>query len=140
MTSRTRFVELKRVFARLHAEDGCPWDRQQTTRSLLPYLREEVAEFVREVRRNDAEGMREELGDILLHVMFYSQIAERAGTFTIEDVIAGLIAKLKRRHPHVFGQGKARSVAQIVRTWERIKKTERCRRAPPAARIKKRPV
>jgi tetrapyrrole methylase family protein/MazG family protein len=122
---KTRFTELKKVFATLHGERGCMWDKQQTHRSLIKDLREEVDEFIHTVKSNDHGHMQEELGDILLHVMFNAQIASKDGKFDIEDVIAGLIAKLKRRHPHVFGKVKVSSTRQIIANWNRIKAKER---------------
>jgi len=128
MKRGTKFTELKQVFKRLHGPQGCPWDKQQTHRSLIPHLREEVDEFAAAVRKNQAHHMTEELGDLLLHVMFQAQIAQRQGRFDIEDVIAGLIRKLKRRHPHVFGTVKAKSARQVIANWKRIKSLEKKRR------------
>lgn len=125
MPVRTCFIELKKVFTILHGPAGCMWDKKQTQRSLLPHLREEVGEYIAAAKRNKHEHMKEELGDILLHVMFSAQIASKTGVFTIEDVIKGLIDKLKRRHPHVFGDTKVRSTRQIKANWNRIKKQEK---------------
>ena len=121
----TKFIELKKIFKKLHGPRGCLWDKKQSHRSLIPHLREEVREFIAAVGENDPRHMKEELGDILLHVMFNAQIAAKAGAFTIEDVIDGLIRKLKRRHPHVFGTVKAKSARQIIRNWNKIKAQER---------------
>jgi len=125
MRKKTRFEELKDVFKTLHGPRGCMWDKAQTHRSLIPHLREEVKEFISAVKRNDPGHMQEELGDLLLHVMFNAQIAVREKTFDIEDVIDTLIKKLKRRHPHVFGTAKVRSTRQIIRNWHRIKEQEK---------------
>ncbi|MFA5361902.1 MAG: MazG nucleotide pyrophosphohydrolase domain-containing protein [Candidatus Omnitrophota bacterium] len=124
----TKFIELKKVFKTLHGPQGCLWDKKQTHRSLIPHLREEVGEFITAVKRNDSRNMKEELGDLLLHVMFNAQIASKAKTFTIEEVIDGLIKKLKRRHPHVFGKTRVRSARQIIRNWNLIKEAEKRRR------------
>lgn len=121
----TRFNELKKIFRILHGPKGCLWDKEQTHKSLLPYLKEEAGEFIAEVKRGDTHRMKEELGDILLQVMFHSQLAEKAGRFNVEDVIDVLIKKLKRRHPHVFGKTRVTSSAQIVRNWEKIKAREK---------------
>jgi tetrapyrrole methylase family protein / MazG family protein len=121
----TKFVELKRVFKTLHGPRGCLWDKKQTHRSLIPHLKEEVNEFIDAVNQKDSRHMKEELGDLLLHVMFNAQIASKAKTFTIEDVIDGLIKKLKRRHPHVFGKTKVKSARQIIRNWKSIKAMEK---------------
>ena len=125
MKKGTKFTELKYVFERLHGPGGCPWDKQQTHRSLIPHLREEVDEFIAAVRKDQTNHMSEELGDLLLHVMFQAQIAQRHGRFDIEDVISGLIRKLKRRHPHVFGTVKAKSARQVIANWNRIKSLEK---------------
>jgi len=125
MRKNTKFIELKEIFTTLHGPRGCMWDKQQTHKSIIPGLREEVREFVAEVEKGDFSHMREELGDILLHVMFHAQIAAKSGKFDIEDVIDGLIEKLKRRHPHVFGKVKVNSRRQIIMNWNKIKLLER---------------
>ncbi|MCK9432256.1 MAG: MazG nucleotide pyrophosphohydrolase domain-containing protein [Candidatus Omnitrophica bacterium] len=125
MEKKTGFIELKKVFRRLHGRRGCLWDKKQTHKSLIKDLREEVDEFIRAVKHGDCRNMQEELGDILLHVMFNAQIASKNGKFDIEDVIAGLIGKLKRRHPHVFGKVKVNSARQIIANWEMIKAAEK---------------
>lgn len=128
MKQVTRFVQLKEVFRRLHGPRGCLWDKEQTHQTILPQLQEEVDEFIAAVRAGDPGAMREELGDVLLHVMFHAQIASKQERFDIEDVIAELIRKLKRRHPHVFGSQKVDSTSQIIANWQRIKKQEKKRR------------
>ncbi|OIO79386.1 MAG: hypothetical protein COW11_04355 [Candidatus Omnitrophica bacterium CG12_big_fil_rev_8_21_14_0_65_43_15] len=125
---RTKFIELKNVFQVLHSPKGCLWDKKQTHKSLIPYLREEAEEFIDALKSNKLEHMKEELGDILLQVMFHSQLASKEGRFDIEDVIDVLIKKLKRRHPHVFGNVKVKSAKEIISNWERIKKTEKRRK------------
>jgi tetrapyrrole methylase family protein / MazG family protein len=122
---RTKFTELKDIFDTLHGPKGCLWDKKQTHRSILAHLREEVDEFVAAVRKGDRHNMQEELGDVLLHVMFHAKLAQKAGKFDVEDVIDGLIKKLKRRHPHVFGTEKVSSARQIIRNWEKIKAREK---------------
>lgn len=125
MKSKTKFHELKKVYEKLHSPKGCMWDRKQTHKSLLPYLKEESEEFIAAVRKNDYHNMREELGDILLQVMFHAQIAKNDKRFDIEDVIDVLIKKIKRRHPHVFGNVKVRSTRDIKRNWDKIKQLEK---------------
>jgi len=120
-----KFDELKRVFDKLHSPDGCMWDLKQTHESLIKYLKEETGEFISAVKSRDTENMKEELGDILLQVMFHSQIAKKQGKFTIEDVIDTLTKKLKRRHPHVFAGKKVKSVDEILSNWKKIKKSEK---------------
>jgi tetrapyrrole methylase family protein / MazG family protein len=125
MPKRTKFTELKKVYAELHGTRGCPWDKKQTHESLLPYLKEEVREFIAEVKERNYEFMKEELGDILLQVMFHSAIASKEGRFDVEDVIDVLIKKLKRRHPHVFGKAKLKTARQVIISWNKIKAMEK---------------
>ncbi|MGE5309022.1 MAG: MazG nucleotide pyrophosphohydrolase domain-containing protein, partial [Deltaproteobacteria bacterium] len=104
------------------------WDKKQTHKTILNHLHEEVDEFVAAVRAGDVANMREELGDVLLHVMFHAKLAQKAGKFDVEDVIDELIRKLKRRHPHVFGTEKAGSAEEIIRNWDKIKAREKAAR------------
>jgi len=122
---KTNFNELKEIYKILHSPKGCMWDKKQTHKSIRKDLREEVQEFVRATRKNDPHQMKEELGDILLHVMFQAQIAAKKKEFDIEDVILVLIEKIKRRHPHVFGNLKVNSTRQIISNWNKIKKHEK---------------
>lgn len=124
----TKFTQLKQVFKVLHGPKGCLWDKKQTHQSLLPYLKEESQEFIRAVKKRNYAHMKEELGDILLQVMFHSQIASKQNRFNVEDVIDYLIKKLKRRHPHVFGNVKVSSSKEIIANWHRIKARERKRK------------
>lgn len=119
-----KFNELKKIFEILHSPEGCMWDKLQTHKSLLKYLREETTEFIKAVRNGKPQNMKEELGDILLQIMFHCQLAKKKKIFTIEDVIDTLIRKLKRRHPHVFAGRKVKSVKDIIINWEKIKKQE----------------
>ncbi len=124
-----RFSKLIDLMAALRAPDGCPWDRKQTHESLKPYLLEEAYEVLETIDHRDTAKLKEELGDVLLQVIFHGQIAAEAGTFTIDDVIDHLAAKLVRRHPHVFG-GQDATVKpangdQVVTQWEEIKRAER---------------
>ncbi len=125
LSQKTKFIQLKKLFNTLHGPRGCLWDKKQTHASILLDLREEVDEFIREVRRKDYHRMKEELGDLLLHVMFHAQIAAKHRRFDIEDVIDTLIKKLVRRHPHVFGKVKVNSTRQIIANWHKIKKEEK---------------
>ncbi len=124
MHKNTKFTELKNIFAILHSKRGCMWDKQQTHKSLVNDLKEEVNEFIAAVKKNNCQQMQEELGDILLHVMFNAQIAQKQKKFDIEQVITNLISKLKRRHPHVFGKTKVSSTRQIIANWNKIKAQE----------------
>lgn len=120
----SRFEALVALVARLRAPDGCPWDRAQTHRSLKGALLEEACEVMAEIERGDAAGLQDELGDLLLHVVFHAQIAEEAGEFDVEGVIGAIADKLVRRHPHVFGDELARTSEEVKQTWERVKKAE----------------
>ncbi|MDP1853299.1 MAG: MazG nucleotide pyrophosphohydrolase domain-containing protein [Candidatus Omnitrophota bacterium] len=128
MKEKTKFIELKKIFEVLHGPKGCLWDKKQTHKSLLKYLKEETGEFVAAVRSGNLSHMQEELGDILLQVMFHSQIAAKENKFDSEDVITELIEKLKRRHPHVFGNTKVKSSREIIRNWNKIKAKEKIKK------------
>jgi len=120
----TRFEELKAIMTRLRGPDGCPWDREQTHLSLRPYLIEEAYEVLEAIDNGEPEPLSEELGDLLLQIIFHSQIALENDQFDVEDVITGIIEKLRRRHPHVFGDRKVRDSREVVKGWERIKQRE----------------
>jgi len=120
----TKFEELKEIMIRLRGPDGCPWDREQTHLSLRPYLIEEAYEVLEAIDGGAPEQLREELGDLLLQIVFHSQIARENGEFDVEDVIESLTEKLTRRHPHVFGDRKVRDSREVVERWERIKQQE----------------
>lgn len=120
-------LELMGVVDRLRSEQGCPWDRQQTAQSLLPYLLEETHEVMESVTADDAGALREELGDLLLHIVFQGSLASEAGRFTLDDSIRTVIDKLIKRHPHVFGDQPAADTAVIRQRWEATKQREKGR-------------
>jgi tetrapyrrole methylase family protein/MazG family protein len=120
----TKFEQLKKVMHRLRGADGCPWDREQTHLSLRPYLIEEAYEVLEAIDGADDRKLAEELGDLLLQIVFHSQIAQEEGRFDIDEVIAGIIEKLKRRHPHVFGDKKVKTSREVLIGWEKIKHQE----------------
>ena len=113
------------LMARLRAPDGCPWDREQTFDSLMRHTLEETYEVFDAIERRSWPDLKDELGDLLLQILFYSQLAAEAGHFTIEDVATNLNAKLIRRHPHVFADETAENAAEVKVHWERIKAQER---------------
>ena len=123
------FDDLVHIMARLRAPGGCPWDRKQTHETLKPYLLEEAYEVLEAIDHGRTPQLREEMGDLLLQVIFHAQIAAESGTFTIDDVIQRLADKLVRRHPHVFGgaeeQDKAKNADEVYARWEQIKRAER---------------
>lgn len=123
---RATFDDLVEVVKRLRDPGGCPWDRQQTHESLRPHLLEECYELLESIDANDAEGMAEELGDLLVQIVFHADMGRRHSEFTATDVVAGARNKLIRRHPHVFGDGqKLDSADQVAARWEDIKRKER---------------
>lgn len=123
------FRELTGLMHTLRAPGGCPWDAAQTHKTLLKYLREESEEVARAVRKGDHDNLKEELGDVLLQVLFHSELAAEAGRFTITDVMTVLRDKLLRRHPHVFSPIKeALTPAQVHAQWKRIKAAEKRRK------------
>lgn len=123
--------ELVRILARLRAPDGCPWDREQTHRSLKQWLLEESAEFMDAVDDADDEAMCEELGDLLLQLVFHGQIAAERGAFSLQDAARVCCEKLVRRHPHVFAAATAGTSRAVVDQWDRIKKAEKAARGRP---------
>jgi len=121
--SLTRLVE---IMDRLLAPDGCPWDREQTLESLRPFLVEESYEVLDALTRNDVPGHCEELGDLLMQIVFQAAIRRNEGAFDIDAVVAGISDKLERRHPHVFGDATGVSTsAEVLAQWEDIKKAEK---------------
>lgn len=111
--------------ARLRAPGGCPWDREQTLDSIKPYTLEETYEVMDAIDRRDYPGLAEELGDLALQVVFYAQIAAEENRFTIADSLDAINEKLVRRHPHVFGDGDARTSSDVLRRWDEIKVQEK---------------
>ena len=121
---RTAIEELLEVMERLRAPDGCPWDREQDHNSIRMHAVEEVYELLDAIESEDDHEMREELGDMLLQVVFHCQMAAERGAFNFEDAAREIVDKLVRRHPHVFGDTKADTVDEVWTNWEKIKKEE----------------
>jgi tetrapyrrole methylase family protein / MazG family protein len=122
------FSQLVKIMARLRAPGGCPWDRAQTHASLLRYLKEESNEVAVAVRKKDMKNLAEELGDVLLQVLFHAEIAQERGDFDINDIITILGQKLIKRHPHVFKKRKGDSnltPEEVVRRWKIMKRKEK---------------
>ena len=113
------------IMARLRAPDGCPWDREQTFDSIKRHTLEETYEVFDAIERRAWPDLKDELGDLLLQVLFYAQMASEAGHFDIHDVAENLNAKLIRRHPHIFGDAEAADANAVLRNWEQIKQTEK---------------
>jgi XTP/dITP diphosphohydrolase len=120
-----RLLDLVRVMARLRGPGGCPWDAEQTHASLARHLLEETHEVLAAIDAGDGEAIRDELGDVLLQVVFHAQIAAGDGEWDVDDVAEGLVAKLVRRHPHVFGEVKVSGADEVLVNWEQIKAGEK---------------
>ncbi|NLJ48299.1 MAG: nucleoside triphosphate pyrophosphohydrolase [Candidatus Atribacteria bacterium] len=125
MEATKYFGELIELVAILRSENGCPWDREQTRESLKPLMLEEMYEAFDAIDRKNEADLREELGDMLLHIVFQAQIAAEQGTFNLTDVLKQLIFKMKKRHPHVFGDIQVQNVDEVLLNWETIKKDEK---------------
>jgi MazG family protein len=120
-----QLARLRAIMHRLRAPGGCPWDAEQTHESIVPNLVEETYETVDAIQRGDYEHLKEELGDLLLQVVFHSEIAEEAGRFTLDDVARCISEKLVRRHPHVFGDSSVATTDGVLQQWDEIKRAEK---------------
>ena len=122
------FDDLIGIIAELRSDHGCPWDKEQTFEILKKCLADEAQEVFEAVDNKDMENLCEELGDVLLQVVLYSQIAKEAGAFTIDDVIDGISEKMVRRHPHVFGDIEVNSPEEALALWKEIKLQEKAKK------------
>jgi len=127
-TTGDRFEHAVSIMARLRGPGGCPWDREQTFDSIKPYTLEETYEVLEAIDNRDWDELTGELGDLLLQVLFYAQMAKEQDTFSIDDVIDRLSTKLVDRHPHVFGDVKAETSSDVVRNWQALKQEEKKKR------------
>jgi MazG family protein len=127
-TTGERFERAVSIMARLRGPGGCPWDREQTFDSIKPYTLEEAYEVLEAIDNRDWDELRGELGDLLLQVLFYSQMAQEESKFSIDEVLERLSTKLVNRHPHVFGDVTAETSADVLRNWEAIKAEEKKKR------------
>ncbi len=125
MGAAEAFAELVRIMERLRAPGGCPWDREQTRESIKPYLIEEAYEVAEAIEDDNIDELRTELGDLLLQIVFHSEMAREEGLFTIEDVVRGICEKMIRRHPHVFSDTEVKDSEEVLRNWAKIKAEER---------------
>jgi MazG family protein len=121
----SQFKTLVEIIARLRAPDGCPWDKEQTHRTLRANILSECYEVLEALDKGDPAGLREELGDLLLQIVLHAQIAKDDGEFEIGDVIKSITTKIIRRHPHIFGSRKVKDAEEVMRNWEALKKEER---------------
>jgi nucleoside triphosphate diphosphatase len=129
-TTGERFERTVAIMERLRAPGGCPWDREQTFDTIKPYTLEETYEVLEAIENRDWPELAGELGDLLLQVLFYAEMAKEQGSFSVDDVLDRLSNKLIRRHPHVFGDVKADTSAEVKRNWEALKVEERKQREP----------
>src|SRR5215470_3520880 len=127
-----RFERAVAIMSRLRAPGGCPWDREQTFDTIKPYTLEETYEVLEAIDNRDWDELTGELGDLLLQVLFYAQMAKDQGTFSIDEVLDRLSNKLVDRHPHVFGDVKAETSSEVLRNWEALKAEEKKKRQPEA--------
>jgi MazG family protein len=127
-TTGERFERAVAIMATLRAPGGCPWDREQTFDTIKPYTLEETYEVLEAIDNRDWDELTGELGDLLLQILFYSEMAQEQGTFSIDDVLDRLSTKLIDRHPHVFGDVEAATASEVVRNWEAIKAEEKKKR------------
>ncbi len=123
--SKNWMDELLKVLTKLLSEQGCPWDCEQTHATLKKYLVEECAELLDSIDDNDDTGICEELGDILMHIVFHAKIAEKEGRFSFDDVTKVITEKMVRRHPHVFGEEKVQNVDEVLAIWNSVKAEEK---------------
>lgn len=125
MDKRYTLEDLQAIIERLRGDGGCPWDRVQTHQSLREAMLEEAYEAVDAIERKDSENLKEELGDVLMQVVFHAALAQDTGAFALEDVIEGICKKMIYRHPHVFGDAKADTADEVLVNWEILKKQEK---------------
>jgi MazG family protein len=123
-----KFEKLVEIMTTLRGPNGCPWDKQQNRDTLKPMLVEETYEVLEAIDNRDPEGLVEELGDLLLHIVFHAQLGKESGEFDINRIVDGLCDKLIRRHPHVFGTDSASSAEEVIKNWETIKAEEKAKK------------
>jgi len=137
MTTGQRFERAVEIMHRLRAPGGCPWDREQTFDSITKYTVEETYEVLEAIEQRDWQELPQELGDLLLQVLFYAEMAKEDGHFSIDTVLDTLSDKLVRRHPHVFGEVEANTSGEVLRNWEAIKRQERAQKSEGEAEDRK---
>lgn len=123
--ARQNLADLQRIMTRLRGRNGCPWDKKQTHSTLVRHLKEESQEVVQAIRKKDPENLCEELGDLLHQIVFHAELAREKKRFTMADVVDGLCRKIIRRHPHVFGKKKLKTVDEVMVQWDEIKRREK---------------
>jgi MazG family protein len=129
MSAEPSMLHLVEIIARLRGKNGCPWDRKQTPDSIIRYMIEEVYELAEAIEVGRPDQIRDELGDVLFHILFLIRMFEEKGHFGLEDVLQAISAKMVRRHPHVFGTAQVRDSEDVVRRWHDIKRQENSHRS-----------
>ncbi|GAB4541298.1 MAG: nucleoside triphosphate pyrophosphohydrolase [Thermodesulfovibrionia bacterium] len=122
--SNMHFEELVKIVERLRGPDGCPWDREQTRETLIPFLIEELYELIDAFKKDDSEEIKEELGDLLFQLLLHCQLSKEEGRFDVDDVLKGIIDKMIRRHPHVFGDKDLKTSEEVLKWWKEHKSAE----------------
>ena len=120
-----KFEQLVNILKKLRSEEGCPWDREQTEETIINYFLEEVYETIDAVLQGNTEGVKEELGDVLMEVVFLAQIYSEKNKFNILDSLSSIVDKMIRRHPHVFGSKNIKTSLEVIKNWEKIKREEK---------------
>lgn len=121
----TKFIELVEIMETLRGENGCPWDREQDRNSLKPYLLEEAHEVLEALDQNDTNMIKEELGDLMLQIIFHAQVSSETGEFTVTEILDGINKKLKHRHPHIYQDTKVNNSTEVLANWNKIKLDEK---------------
>ncbi|MFC1521660.1 MazG nucleotide pyrophosphohydrolase domain-containing protein [Elusimicrobiota bacterium] len=136
MGKKQALQELIETVTHLRSPKGCPWDRKQTHKSLIEFLRQESRELEQAIKHGSWHDIEDELGDLLLQILMHAQLAKEKGLFDIYDVAGSQTLKLKRRHPHVFGEKRIKTAAQVLKVWQELKDKERCLRKQDLKRRK----
>ena len=137
MSSGKKFEELAEMISRFRGPNGCAWKKQLNLHNLPPFSKAEFQELMQAVEKEDWENLREELGDVLFHILLYCEIAKEQKKFTIDDVLEEIVEKMKRRNPHVYGNVKCTDPKEIAEMWEEIKKQEKKERQEKKEKLEK---
>lgn len=127
--SAEKLIQLLEIMEKLRSDQGCPWDKEQSFKTLIPFLIEEAYEVVDTLEKSDSSHLKEELGDLLFQIVFHAQLAREENQFDMSEVLQAIIDKLIRRHPHVFGEAKVKDAAEVLHNWEQIKDAEKKQRS-----------
>ena len=136
-TTEKKFEELAKMISTFRGPNGCAWKKQLNLHNLPPYSKAEFEELMQAIEKEDWENLKEELGDVLFHILLYSQIAKEQGKFDIDDVLGEIVEKMHRRNPHVFGSVKCTDPKEIEKMWEEIKRKEKLEKKQKQEKMKK---